>query len=74
MKQIGLPICLSKNTPPNKDVRDVGGGPDELGEDDSYLRAGDGATRRIDISDYFFPFWLRRTAAKLLSGLSGKRN
>ena len=51
----------------------VGGGPDELGEDESYLRAGDGATRRIDISDYFFPFWLRRTAAKLLSGLSGKR-
>ena len=36
MKQVGLPICLSKNTPPNGDAREVG---------DSYHRAGDGATR-----------------------------
>ena len=36
MKQVGLPICLSKNTPPNEDAREVG---------DSYHRAGDGATR-----------------------------
>ena len=35
-KQVGLPICLSKNTPPNADAREAG---------DSYHRAGDGATR-----------------------------
>ena len=37
IKQIGLPICVSKNTPPNEDVREV---------DDSYHRAGDGAAQQ----------------------------
>ena len=34
MKPIDLPICLSKNAPPNEEVRGAGGCPNESGEDD----------------------------------------
>ena len=37
MKPIGLPISLIEITLTNEDAKDVGGGPNESGYDDSYL-------------------------------------
>ena len=39
MKPVGLPICLSENALPNEGAKDVGGGSNGSGENDSYLKS-----------------------------------